>query len=265
MKRALSLIICLHFIPFRLFANCVVDVELCRERGTLIYQLAQLKEKLQNSCKKGIGVEIDWPGFKNYLIANRDYSISPCLIPLEQIADFCQKDLNSTKSILAKVDTLHCQLGGKDQRQLKLVGRSLMFSADLSNDFRSERPGPSDSAFVKEELQKLFNLNVQSREEKREASRRNEEKERDENRELEAKNREEKIKKQVTEVQTRAKKKAEVYQTETTRLSKWLQDQMASIQKSSDKPEVKSQKMQEASKTYQDGLQKAIQIYGDGQ
>ncbi len=265
MLRGLALIVGLYLFPLSVFADCVVDTELCRERGSFIYALARVKESLRATCKKDISVEIDWLSFKAFFIASHDYSISPCLIPLEEISRLCEKDLNATKDLLSKVDHLRCEFAQKDQRVLKIAGHSLDFSADLTNDFRSERPGPGNSDFIKENLKKLFKLNVLSNEEKHENKQKDLEKEREAKQEAEAKQREETVKKQVADIQTRAKKKAEVYQAETTRLSQWLQEQMSSIQKGPDKPEVKSQKMQDASKTYQEDLQKAIKAYGDGQ
>lgn len=264
MRSQKILLLLAFFLPALTYGSCLVDAEICSRRSSLVGNIVRINERLQAACKKEIAIEIDWLSFKKLLIQNGDVSMSPCLRPLDQVAEYCEKDIEATQKLLKNIDMVKCSFAEKNKRTLKMVGKILEFESDLTNDDRSADGALGDSAYIKQEFEKLFSIVVTSKEEKRIAMRDKEKADRIAARDKADQERDEKRKRENEAQRRLAEQKSKVYLAETDRLSKWVQEETAVVQNSTDSPEVKGQKIQQISKKYQEEFQKALKAYQDG-
>jgi hypothetical protein len=262
MSRLLFFLFSLLIFSKSIFSTeCVVDTELCRTRGGFIYQLNKLYQEVQKDCGKKISYQMDWTSFSKLYKTTQDYSSDPCLIVLETIDQFCKTDLSESKKLLDKVDVIQCKFAEKDKRVLKVENKKIVFESDLTNDFRSDRPGPSNTAFVSEELKKMFSLNPVSKEDKKRKED-DAKKEKEKNDRLDKQKAEqEKNRKASEDNKNKILAKADAYKAEVAKLTVWFQSEMSTIQKGTDAPEVKGKKLQELGAKYQSELQKAQDAY----
>jgi hypothetical protein len=249
-------------------APCLVDSQLCRKRSNFIYELDKLSVSLFKACGKEPKFEMDWNSFTKTLGGSDRYSADPCLKPLEFFVEFCETDKIKASSIFKMIDRFECHNADIDKQKIEFKNKRLVFAADPTNDYRSDRNGPSVMDYVRSELKKEFKINVASSSDAslaEDQARKKQEQQREQKAAELQKKRDDDVKNQVEAANNKAKIKFEKYQKETKRLTDWFQKEMQEVQKSNLSAEAKSKKMQSASEKYQGDLQKAVKEYGDGQ
>tara|TARA_B110001454_G_scaffold219201_1_gene251877 strand:- start:17996 stop:18805 length:810 start_codon:yes stop_codon:yes gene_type:complete len=253
---------------FAIAAECLTDHQICRKRSSMIYQLDKVLSEIKEACGREPSLYIDWKSFEPILAGKDTYSVDSCTAPIVFFTELCRANLEQGKKLLNTVEGFECSAAGVDKQAIDFKNGNLNFAMDPTNDWRSDRKGPSVSDFVKKEMKALFKVSVSNKKEQDDIKRTDEgdkRKQAEQARDLERKKKQDEIKATVEANNAKIKKKSEIYQAETKRLTEWLQKEIKAIQASDLKPEEKGKKMTEASEKYQTDLQKAVKAYSEGQ
>ncbi|GEM_PF-3474143 len=279
MKRFIFIWFVLLQDTFLQASPCLTDHQICTKRSTFIYQLDRALSDINKACGREPSLYIDWKSFEPVLAGKDTYSVDACVQPLSFFTEYCGVNLDQAKKLLNTIEGFECVSTGIDKQALSYKGGILKFMMDPTNDWRSDRKGPSASQFVQQEMKNIFKVTAATKQESEQVRRDEELKEKkiyeldmaekrkqaDKARALEQQKQQDQVKATVAAAHEKAKKKAEIFQAETKRLSEWMQSEMKKIQASSLSPDEKSKKMTEMSQKYQTDLEKASKAYSEGQ
>lgn len=225
---------------------CSVDYQVCRKRSVFIYQLNMVLESLEKSCSIQPRVVVKWESFLKVLGGNDTYGANDCLLPLKFFVEFCDVNPTQAKSVLSTISNFECLASEKGSQSISFKNKTVSFRSDPTNDYNSDRKGPSSADYVMKEMKSIFNLPVISQKDKQD---------------FEEQKSETNTKNQVDAAHAKAKIKTAKYQEESKRLTEWFQKEMQSVQNSKLPADERSKKMQELSSKYSSDLNKVIKEF----
>lgn len=164
MNRFISILIVLLQYSLSVFGICLAENQVCGKRSSMIHQLDKALTEIKKNCGREPRLKMDWKSFESLIGGNDSYNVDACVKPIEFFVDFCAVNRVQAKNFLSSIEIFECQGVGIDKQALGLKNGSLKFLMDPTNDWRSNRKGPSVSDFVNQEMKNIFKINADNEE-----------------------------------------------------------------------------------------------------